>query len=115
MFAGSFRGKVLFENPEFINPNAVRSYEKRKAAGVYERRKAREAERKDHKDALKVGPDGLSNKAVFAPDEGEQDESAEEEEDGAFEAGGSESGDDEDMAEEGDDGESEESDDELER
>ena len=35
IFAGSFRGKVLFENPEFISPNAVRSYEKKKAAGTY--------------------------------------------------------------------------------
>lgn len=35
VFAGSFQGKVLFENPEFISPNAVRSYEKKQVAGKY--------------------------------------------------------------------------------
>jgi phage repressor protein C with HTH and peptisase S24 domain len=68
VFAGSFRGKVLFENPEFINPNAVRAYEKQKAAGVYERRKAQEQAAKDHKAALKPVADELSDQRVFAPD-----------------------------------------------
>ena len=68
VFAGSFGGKVLYENPEYINPNAVRSYEKRKAAGVYERRKSKEQAAKDHKEGLKLPIDELSNTAVFAPE-----------------------------------------------
>lgn len=67
VFAGSFRGKVLYENPEFINPNAVRAYEKRKEAGVYKQRKTREAAAKEHKAANTLPEDVLSNKNVFAP------------------------------------------------
>lgn len=66
VFAGSFRGKVLFENPEFVHPNAVRAHEKRKAAGVYDQKKSREAASKAHKALHHVGEDPLSNKAVFA-------------------------------------------------
>lgn len=74
VFAGSFRGKVLFENPEFIHPNAVRSYEKRKEAGVYKRRKDREASAKEHKAANILPEDELSNKRVFAEAAAHDDE-----------------------------------------
>lgn len=77
VFAGSFRGKVLFENPEFIHPNAVRSYEKNKEAGVYKRRKDREAASKEHKAAHTLPEDKLSNKNVFAAP-GQDDEDSEE-------------------------------------
>ena len=78
VFAGSFRGKVLFENPEFINPNAVRAYEKKKEAGVYKRRKDREAAAKEHKMANAHPVDKLSNKHVFADGEAEDSDEAEE-------------------------------------
>lgn len=66
VFAGSFRGKVLFENPEFVHPNAVRAHEKRKAAGVYDQKKSREEASKARKVEHHVGEHPLSNKAVFA-------------------------------------------------
>lgn len=77
VFAGSFRGKVLFENPEFIHPNAVRSYEKKKEAGVYKRRKDREAAAAEHKAANVHPVDKLSNKHVFAAEAEDSDEDEE--------------------------------------
>lgn len=59
---------MLFENPEFIHPNAVRAHEKRKAAGVYDQKKTKQAEAKAHKAANKLGESELSNKVVFAAD-----------------------------------------------
>lgn len=70
VFAGSFRGKVLFENPEFINPNAVRAHEKRKAAGAYDQKQERRAASKAHREAHHVGEDPMSNKVVFAAADG---------------------------------------------
>ena len=69
VFAGSFRGKVLFENPEFINPNAVRAYEKRKAAGTYKHRVSRKQQREAHEAENAFEEPELSNRRVFAKDD----------------------------------------------
>ena len=66
VFAGSFRGKVLFENPEFINPNAVRAYEKRKHAGSYDQKVSAKKRRKAHKEDNVVEPSELDDRNVFA-------------------------------------------------
>ena len=66
VFAGSFRGKVLFENPEYINPNAVRAYEKRKHAGSYDQKVSAKKRRKEHKESNVVEPSELDDRNVFA-------------------------------------------------
>jgi hypothetical protein len=66
VFAGSFRGKVLFENPEYINPNAVRAYEKRKQAGAYDQKVHQKKRRKDHVEIHAVGEEELADRNVFA-------------------------------------------------
>jgi hypothetical protein len=66
VFAGSFRGKVLFENPEYINPNAVRAYEKRKAASGYDQKKQQVQRRAEHKTKNRVEESTLSDRRVFS-------------------------------------------------
>jgi hypothetical protein len=66
IFAGSFRGKVLFENPEYINPNAVRAYEKRKVASAYDRKTQQSQKRVEHKAQNRIEESVLSDRKVFA-------------------------------------------------
>jgi hypothetical protein len=66
VFEGSFRGRVLFENPDFVTPNAVRSYERRASSGGYDARKRAEARKAAHRDASAVAPDPMADRAVFA-------------------------------------------------
>ncbi|MEW5301661.1 MAG: hypothetical protein WDW36_004507 [Sanguina aurantia] len=48
IFAGSFGGATLFENPNYISPNAVRSAAKKAAAGKYKNKIAAREKRKTH-------------------------------------------------------------------
>lgn len=66
VFEGSFRGRVLFENPEFVTPNAVRAYERRASAGGYDARKRAERRREAHRASLASEPDPMAERAVFA-------------------------------------------------
>ena len=66
VFAGSFRGKVLFENPEYINPNAVRAYEKRKSMGAYGQKVHQTERRKAHVESNKIEESELADRKVFA-------------------------------------------------
>jgi len=48
MFAGSFGGAVLYENPEYISPNAIRADQKKKASSKYGGKVKAKARRKVH-------------------------------------------------------------------
>lgn len=48
IFAGSFGGPTLYENPDFVSPNAIRAMRKKAAAGKYKGKVAKEAKRRDH-------------------------------------------------------------------
>jgi hypothetical protein len=82
VFAGSFRGKVIFENPEYINPNAVRANEKRKSAGAYDAKVASKSRHKEHKAAHVVEESELADRRVFAQPEGRERARAREDEAG---------------------------------
>jgi hypothetical protein len=66
VFAGSFRGKVLFENPEYINPNAVRAYERRKKATGYDAKVSQKKKRKAHVEEHHLEEPELGDRKVFA-------------------------------------------------
>ena len=48
IFAGSFGGRVLYDNPAYVSPNAVRAALKRRDAGAYAARVAAQAKRRAH-------------------------------------------------------------------
>lgn len=45
IFAGSFRGQVLYDNPTFVSPNLIRSEEKKAAGQKYSDKIKRKARR----------------------------------------------------------------------
>eukprot|EP00798_Chlamydomonas_sp_ICE-L_P021638 gene21638-28647_t len=63
IFDGSFGGKTLFENTDYISPNAVRAAAKRQAAGKYKNKVGQKERRKEHVAANPLPVDELD--AVF--------------------------------------------------
>ncbi|KAJ3080646.1 hypothetical protein HDU99_007824 [Rhizoclosmatium hyalinum] len=49
IFSGSFMGSTLYENPEYISPNAVRSEERKEAKLKYVKRLAQKEGKVEHK------------------------------------------------------------------
>jgi len=45
IFAGAFNGQVVWENPDYLSPNKIRSMRMRSKAGTYRERKLNEEER----------------------------------------------------------------------
>ncbi|KAL3786597.1 hypothetical protein HJC23_008193 [Cyclotella cryptica] len=52
IFRGSFRGQTLYVNEEFVNPNVVRSMEKKEKGERYVKRKGAEKKRKRYEEEL---------------------------------------------------------------
>lgn len=72
IFEGSFGGKTLYDNPEYISPNAVRSAMKKKQAGKYKSKVQTRHEHKAHVAANPMHRDDVEE--VFRADEEEDDE-----------------------------------------
>lgn len=62
---GSFGGPVIYENKEFVSPNVVRAQIKAKAAAAAKARSDAALKRRIKQQEIALGPDPLSNKAVF--------------------------------------------------
>jgi ribosome biogenesis protein BRX1 len=50
IFEGSFGGRVLYDNPEFVSPNVVRRLMKQQKAGKYAAKVQQRAKRKAHEE-----------------------------------------------------------------
>jgi ribosome biogenesis protein BRX1 len=61
IFRGSFGGQSIYVNEEFVNPNVVRSMEKKEKGEKYVRRKGAERERKKRKEGIVVPADPLAD------------------------------------------------------
>ncbi|SNX84727.1 related to BRX1 - Essential nucleolar protein required for biogenesis of the 60S ribosomal subunit [Melanopsichium pennsylvanicum] len=66
VFEGSFGGATVFENPEYISPNAIRHMIRKKKGDKYADRVNQNETFKTKKDRLKPQEDALSRKRVFA-------------------------------------------------
>ncbi|KAG2450902.1 hypothetical protein HYH02_004734 [Chlamydomonas schloesseri] len=83
IFAGSFGGATLYDNPDYVSPNAVRSALKRKAAGKYGSKVAARDRRTEHVAAHPLPRSPLDG--IFKGEEGSEDDGAEGGEDGGSE------------------------------
>lgn len=61
IFRGSFGGQTLFQNPDFVSPNTIRSMEKREKGLGYEERKYAEKSRKERQSQIVVPKDPLGD------------------------------------------------------
>lgn len=50
IFEGSFGGRVLYDNPEFVSPNVVRRLLKQQKAGKYVAKVQQKAKRRAHEE-----------------------------------------------------------------
>jgi len=65
IFAGSFGGATVFENPTFVSPNEVRAAVKRAQKGKYNKKVSAQEKRKRVKAELRQDPDPLSYNNAF--------------------------------------------------
>lgn len=65
IFAGSFGGRTLYENPEYQSPNAVRAAIKKAAGGKYAQKVAAKARRHEHTAAHPMPRNELDTEEVF--------------------------------------------------
>lgn len=61
IFRGSFGGQTIWRNDDFVNPNVIRSMEKKEKGEKYVRRKGAERNRKKRKEAIVVPDDPLAD------------------------------------------------------
>ena len=61
IFRGSFGGQTLHVNDEFVNPNIVRSMEKKEKGEKYAKRKGAERKRKQRDEGIVVPDDPLAH------------------------------------------------------
>lgn len=61
IFAGSFGGKTLYENPLYISPNEIRAMEKRKKGGKYANKVKAKTRRKMHELSNPLEPDEFAD------------------------------------------------------
>mmetsp|Transcript_23272 Transcript_23272/g.64615 ORF Transcript_23272/g.64615 Transcript_23272/m.64615 type:complete len:298 (+) Transcript_23272:181-1074(+) len=61
IFAGSFRGVTLYENPAYVSPNTIRAMEKKQSLNKYSNKVKNISKRKQHKAANKAPVDLLSS------------------------------------------------------
>lgn len=66
VFEGSFGGATVFENPEYISPNAIRHMVRKQKGDKYADRVNQQESFRTKKDRLKPQEDALSRKRVFA-------------------------------------------------
>lgn len=61
IFRGSFGGQTLFQNPNYISPNEIRSMQKRNKGMSYEERKESKKQRQERHDRVVVPEDPLAS------------------------------------------------------
>jgi ribosome biogenesis protein BRX1 len=61
IFRGSFGGQTLFQNEQFVSPNAVRAEANRNKGHDYEGRKVNQRKRKEREDAIVLPDDPLDS------------------------------------------------------
>lgn len=61
IFRGSFGGQTLFQNPDFVSPNEIRSMHNKRKNNSYVQRKESEKKRKTRKEELVVPEDPLDS------------------------------------------------------
>ena len=61
IFRGSFGGQTLFQNEQFVSPNAVRAEANRNKGNDYEGRKQNQRKRKEREDAIVLPDDPLDS------------------------------------------------------
>lgn len=66
VFEGSFGGATVFENPEYISPNAIRHMIRKQKGNKYADRVNQQESFRTKKDRLKPQEDALSRNKVFA-------------------------------------------------
>ncbi|GAC92970.1 hypothetical protein PHSY_000530 [Pseudozyma hubeiensis SY62] len=66
VFEGSFGGATVFENPEYISPNAIRHMVRKQKGNKYADRVNQQESFRTKKDRLKPRDDALSRNKVFA-------------------------------------------------
>ena len=65
VFAGAFRGAVLWSNPDYTSPNAVRRHARAKAGGAYVAKVRAKQRRKAHAERWVSEPGEMDNERVF--------------------------------------------------
>lgn len=65
VFAGAFRGAVLWSNPDYVSPNAVRRHARAKQGGAYARKVKAKQRRKEHVAKWPGQADEMANERVF--------------------------------------------------
>jgi ribosome biogenesis protein BRX1 len=61
IFRGSFGGQTLFQNPDFVSPNEIRSMEHKRKNNSYISRKENEKKRKTRSEELVLPEDPLDS------------------------------------------------------
>lgn len=61
IFAGSFGGPTLYENPFYVSPNQIRALEKRQKAGKYAKKVKAKTRRKMHELSNPLEPDEFAD------------------------------------------------------
>jgi ribosome biogenesis protein BRX1 len=61
IFRGTFGGQTLYQNPQYVSPNVMRSVEKRKQGRSYELRKESQNKRKERSKQIIVPEDPLGD------------------------------------------------------
>jgi ribosome biogenesis protein BRX1 len=61
IFRGSFGGQTLFQNPNFVSPNEIRSLEHQRQGHVYEERKKAQEMRKERQEQIVLPEDPLDS------------------------------------------------------
>ena len=61
VFRGLFGGQTLYQNPDFVSPNEIRSMERKMKGNNYENRKMAQKSRKERKDQMVLEDDPLES------------------------------------------------------
>ena len=64
IFAGSFGGPTLWENPEFVSPNEVRAAERGRQGGKYAGRLIKQSKQQTRREDNQAAPDPLADTFV---------------------------------------------------
>jgi ribosome biogenesis protein BRX1 len=65
VFAGAFRGAVLWSNPDYVSPNALRRHARARAGDTYVKKVKAKQRRKAHESKWASEPGEMDNERVF--------------------------------------------------
>ncbi len=61
VFRGSFGGQTLYQNAQFVSPNAIRAMENKNRGDYYQMRKTNQKKRKMREESIVVPEDPLAD------------------------------------------------------